>query len=181
MKITDNEEQSNAAEVTAEEKVKKEEKTHKKTSELKTKLELAEKTNDELNDRLLRSAAEFDNYKKRTLKEKEELSGYTKALCIKELLTVLDSFERAMETECRDEEYKKGMDMIFKQFANSLASLGVAEIEAYNQPFNPEFHNAVNQTQDESFGENTVCQVLQKGYKIGNHVIRHAMVVVANP
>lgn len=137
--------------------------------------------NTELNDKLLRHLAEFDNYKKRTHKEKEEMMLYSKSLCIKDILSVVDNFERALEIECKDEEFKKGMEMIFTQLDETLKKLGVCEIESLNQQFNPEIHNAINQVEDENFGENTICQVFQKGYKIGDKVIRHAMVVVANP
>ncbi len=144
-------------------------------------LEKLRKENAELNDRLLRSAAEFDNFRKRTQKEKQEMMGFSKALCIKEILGVVDSFELALNTECKDPEFKKGMEMIFSQMKEAFTKLGVTEIEALNQQFNPELHNAIKQVEDESFGENTVCQVLQKGYKLDDRIIRHSMVVVANP
>lgn len=149
------------------------------TPELSEIEKLTEK-NAELNETLLRSYAEFDNFKKRTLKEKEEMTIYAKALCVKDILSVIDNFERALASESKDEEYKKGMSMIFHQLIETMTKLGVEEIEALNKPFDPEFHNAINQIEDENFGENTVCQVMQKGYKISNRVIRHAMVVVAN-
>ena len=137
--------------------------------------------NDDLKDKLLRQMAEFDNYKKRTVKEKDELYTYAKVNCVETILGVIDNFERALQTECSDENFKKGVEMIFNQFKDTLTKLGDEEIEAMNQPFDPQLHNAVNQVQDDNFGENTVCQVFQKGYKIGEKVIRHAMVVVANP
>lgn len=137
--------------------------------------------NTELNDRLLRTMAEFDNFKKRTAREKEEISTFAKAICVKEILGVLDNFERALACETQDAEFKKGVEMTFKQFCDALNKLGVEEIKALNEPFDPEYHNAVNQVQDENFGENIVCQVFQKGYKLGEKVIRPAMVVVANP
>ncbi len=146
-----------------------------------TELEKLQAENSELNEKLLRQFAEFDNYKKRTTKEKEEIASYAKSICLKDILGVVDNFERALSTECKDEEFKKGMDMIFTQFIETLKAQGLEEIEALNQEFNPEFHNAINQVEDENFGENTVCNVFQKGYKLGDKVIRHAMVVVANP
>lgn len=146
-----------------------------------SELDTVKEQNAELNDRLIRQMAEFDNYKKRTSKEKDELAAYAKGICVKELLSVIDNFERALEVPCQDEGYKKGMEMIFNQFTQTLTKLDVSEIEAFNQPFDPDFHNAINQIEDASFGENTVCQVLQKGYKLGEKVIRHSMVVVANP
>lgn len=170
-------------EVIKEGEEKKEVKPHKKNDkdELKAKIEALEAEKAELNDKLLRTAAEFDNFKKRTAKEKEELAVYAKCNCVRELLTVLDSFERAMETPCSDGEFKKGVEMILSQLGTSFEKLGVSEIEALNAQFDPTYHNAVNQIQDDSFDENTVAQVLQKGYKIGDKVIRHAMVIVANP
>lgn len=137
--------------------------------------------NEELKNKVLRQMAEFDNYKKRTTKEKDELYTYAKTNCVEQILGVIDNFERALDTECSDETFKKGVEMIFNQFKDTLTKLGVEEIEAMNTTFNPELHNAVNQVEDENFGENTVCQVFQKGYKIGDKVIRHSMVVVANP
>ena len=147
----------------------------------KDELEELTRQNSELNDKLLRHYAEFDNYKRRTTKEKEELSGYAKGLCIKQLLEVLDNFERALATECSDAEFRKGVDMIFHQFLDRLHAMGVTEIEAEGKPFDPELHNAVSQVEDDSFGENIVSQVLQKGYSLEGKVLRHAMVVVANP
>lgn len=148
---------------------------------LQEELEQLKKENQELNDRLLRSAAEFDNYRKRTQKEKTEMSAYGKSLCITEILGVVDNFERGLAAECQDPDFKKGMELIFQQLSSSLQKLGVEEIPALNEPFDPELHNAIKQMEDDSFGENTVCQVLQKGYRLEGKVIRHAMVVVANP
>lgn len=137
--------------------------------------------NEELKNKLLRQMAEFDNYKKRTTREKEDLYNFAKADCMEAMLGVVDNFERALDVQCSDDNFKKGVEMIFQQFRQVMEKLGVEEIKALNEPFNPELHNAVNQVEDENFGENTVCQVFQKGYKIGDKVIRHAMVVVANP
>lgn len=156
------------------------EKVEETTKEI-TEIEKLQAENAELNEKLLRQFAEFDNYRKRTTKEKEDIASYTKSICMKDILGVVDNFERALAVECKDEEFKKGMDMIFNQFAETLKSQGLEEIDALNQEFNPEFHNAINQVEDENFGENTVCNVFQKGYKLGDKVIRHAMVVVANP
>ena len=159
---------------------KEEEKDTKKEKKNAALGELQEKYN-ELNDRFLRLCAEYYNYKRRTQKEKEELSGYTKGICIKEVLEVIDNFERALATDCKDPDYKKGMEMIFSQLNDRIHSLGAVEIEALNQPFNPELHNAISQVEDESLGENIVSQVLQKGYTLDGKVIRHARVIVANP
>lgn len=135
----------------------------------------------ELNDKLLRQMAEFDNFKKRTQREKLEIFNDATMKCVGGMLGILDAFERGLDCTCTDPEFKKGVEMIFHQFTDYLDKLGVKEIEAQGQPFNPDFHNAVNQVEDENYGENTVCQVFQKGYQMGDKVIRHAMVVVANP
>ena len=144
-------------------------------------LNALQKKNDELSDRLMRTMAEFDNFKKRTAREKQEIGSFAKGACIKELLGVADNFERALRTECKDADFYKGMEMILKQMQDAFTRLGVTEIEALNTPFDPEMHHAIKQVEDQAFGENTVCQVLQKGYTLDGHVIRHAMVVVANP
>lgn len=144
-------------------------------------MEALEQKNKELEDKLLRQMAEFDNFRKRTLKEKEEIGAVAKTKCISELLPVLDNFERALETECVDTDFKKGVEMIFTSLKDTLNKMGVEEIEAEGQTFDPEVHYAVSRIEDENFGENVVANVLQKGYKIGEKVIRHAMVAVANP
>ena len=160
----------------AEAEEKQEENTESKTEELDS----LKAENEELKNKLLRQMAEFDNYKKRTAKEKEELYQYAKSDCVETILGVIDNFERALDTQCSDENFKKGVEMIFHQFQNTLEKLGVEEIKALGEPFDPQLHNAVSKVEDENFGENTVCQVYQKGYKVGDKVIRHAMVVVAN-
>ncbi len=137
--------------------------------------------NEALKNEILRKIAEFDNFKKRTAKEKDDVFIFAKANFALPIITVMDNFERALETDCSDEGFKKGVQMLFNQLSDELKKLGVEEIVSLNEVFNPEYHNAVNQIEDENFGENTVCQVFQKGYKIGEKVIRHAMVVVANP
>ena len=101
--------------------------------------------------------------------------------CITEFLPVMDNFERALACETQDTEYQKGIEMIYTQLTEMLKKLGVSEIEAEGKPFDPILHNAVSQKEDNNFGENVVCQVFQKGYQLGDKVIRHAMVVVANP
>ena len=136
---------------------------------------------DELNDLLLRQRAEFDNFRKRTQKEKEEIGLTAKIKSISDWLPTLVNFERAMQAECADEEFKKGMEMIFRNFQEAFAKMGVAEIEAEGKPFDPALHYAVSTVENEEMGPNTVAAVLQKGYQIGDKVIRHAMVSVANP
>lgn len=133
-----------------------------------------------LKDSSLRQLAEFDNFRKRTSREKVEIYSDSIIKTVSGLLGVIDNFERALNVECKDEDFKKGMEMIFNQLKNYLQTLEIVEIEAKNKQFDPNFHYAVNKIEDEGFDENTVCEVLQKGYMLGEKVIRHAMVVVAN-
>ena len=132
-------------------------------------------------DRLLRQRAEFDNYRKRTQREKEELYQTATADCILPFLGVLDNLERAAEADSEASELKEGVVMILKQFRDLLNQMGIQEIAALGVTFDPNKHNAVNRIEDENYGENRVCQVFQKGYETKNKVLRHAMVVVANP
>jgi molecular chaperone GrpE len=132
-------------------------------------------------DRYLRLLAEYDNFRKRSVQEKLNAASDATAKAVMDFLSVIDNFERALNAETADENYKKGISMIFGQFNDILKKLGVEEIEALNMPFDPNLHHAVNQVEDENFGENTVCQVFQKGYKLNGKVVRCAMVAVANP
>lgn len=132
-------------------------------------------------DRLLRHRAEFDNYRKRTQREKEELYQMATADCILPFLGVLDNLERAAEADSESSELKEGVLMILKQFRDLLNQMGIQEIAALGVTFDPNKHNAVNRIEDENYGENVVCQVFQKGYETKDKVLRHAMVVVANP
>lgn len=136
-------------------------------------------------DVLLRTAAEFDNYKKRTARETERIGTETRANVIKQLLPALDNFLRATENNADEEnpqlvEFKKGVDMSIKQFMDILKKMGVEEIDCLGKEFDPNFHFAVQRVEDENFGPNCVSQVFQKGYVLGDIVIRTAMVVVAN-
>lgn len=149
-------------------------------NELLKKNEELEKQLNDANDKYLRLCAEYDNYRKRTTKEKTEAFGNATAKCISDILPVLDSFERAIDAECTDESFKNGMQMIYNQFLESLKKIGVEEMEAIGKEFDPNIHNAIKQTESEEFGENTVCEVFQKGYTLGDRVIRHAVVAVAN-
>ena len=135
----------------------------------------------DMKENYLRQVAEFDNYRKRVAKEKEDTYSFALIKCVTEFLPVMDNFERALACGTEDENYKKGIEMIYHQLGEMLKKLGVSEIEAMGKPFDPNLHNAVSQREDESFGENTVCEVFQKGYMAGDKVVRHAMVVVANP
>lgn len=145
------------------------------------KLEALQKQNADLSDKLLRQMAEFDNYRKRTTREKEEIGVVAKSKALTEMLPVVDNFERAMQTACADPEFQKGMELIFKSLVDALKKQGVEEIAAEGQPFNPDLHYAVTTVEDEALGSNTVAAVLQKGYRLGDKVLRHAMVSVANP
>lgn len=155
---------------------KKEKKKSKKDAELEAlKNELNAK-----NDQLMRTAAEFDNFKKRTEREKASVAEFAKAGLIKQLLPILDNIDRAAASEKESADYIKGIEMIVKQFEAIVSNLNIEEIAKEGDTFDPNFHEAVMHIEDESFGENVIAQVLQKGYKIGDTVIRAAMVKVAN-
>lgn len=129
-------------------------------------------------DKYMRLFAEFDNFRKRTAKEKTEAYGDSAAKTISELLPAIDNFDRALDTPCSDENFKKGVEMIFSQMNDILAKLGVTEIEALGKPFDPNLHNAIKQVENEDAESDTVCEVFQKGYKLGDRIIRHSMVAV---
>ena len=131
-------------------------------------------------EQFLRLAAEYDNYRKRTAKEKEGLWADAKADTVQAFLPVYDNLERALKQETADEAYKKGVEMTMNQLKEVFAKLGVTEIEAMGKPFDPNLHNAVMHVEDENLGENTVAQVFQAGFMLGEKVIRFAMVQVAN-
>ena len=132
-------------------------------------------------DSYLRLAAEYDNYRKRTAKEKENLYADAKIDTIKALLGVYDNLERGL-AQYGDEEspHRKGLEMVFNQFKESLKKLGVETMDAAGKPFDPEKHNAVMHVEDENYGENTVVEVLQQGFTLGDKVLRFAIVKVAN-
>ena len=131
-------------------------------------------------DMYLRLAAEFDNFRKRTVKEKEASYGNGKADTLAKLLPVYDNLERALNQPTEDAAYKKGVELTMAEFEKIFTSLGVEVFGAPGDEFNPELHNAIMHTEDESLGENTISMVFQKGAKIGDKVIRFAMVQVAN-
>ena len=131
-------------------------------------------------EQFLRLAAEYDNYRKRTAKEKENLWTDAKADTVQAFLPVYDNLERALKQETADEAYKKGVEMTMSQLKEVFAKLGVTEIEAQGIPFDPNLHNAVMHIEDENLGENTVAQIFQAGFMLGEKVIRFAMVQVAN-
>ena len=175
------EEQAAEEEKTDKKSKKKKEKTYTLTREQMEAAELAAKQLESVKDQFVRLTAEYDNYRKRTTKEKDNIYQDAKADTIKEFLAVYDNLERAMATEgYEDSPHKKGLEMIFHQYQEILKKLGVTEIEAKGQPFDPEKHNAVMHIDDESLGENVVAQVFQAGFMLGDKVIRHAIVQVAN-
>ena len=134
---------------------------------------------EEAKDQLLRVSAEYDNFRKRSAKEKEELYSFSVGAAVMGILPVVDNFERAMEAPCADDEFRKGMALILSQMQEALQKMGVDPIPT-DIPFDPELHNAVMHTEDEGLGENVITNVMQKGYRLGDRVIRHAMVAVAN-
>ena len=133
-----------------------------------------------LDDHFKRILAEFENFKKRSQKERETLYNSILSDVVEVILPVLDNLENAVKVETKDEEYKKGIELVLKQFNDVLKSKGVEEIEALGQTFDPELHEAVRSVQDDEKGEKEVVEVYRKGYKIGSKVIRHSMVAVAN-
>ncbi len=164
--------------------MKREEKQEAKKADeiidLKKQIENQKVQIDETEDRLKRVAAEFDNYKKRSAKEKDALYNSLIADIVSGFLPIIDNLEKAVEAETKDEEYKKGIELVLKQFKDVLASKGVKEIETVGKTFDPELHEAVSSIVDENLGEKEIAQEYRKGYKIGNRVIRHSMVIVAN-
>ena len=175
-------EQETAAEEQADKKTrKKKEKGITFTREQVEQMELAVKQLETVKDQHTRLAAEYDNYRKRTTKEKDNIYQDAKANTIKAFLAVYDNLERAAAAEGgEDSPHKKGLEMIFAQFKDILAKQGVTEIEEKGQPFDPEKHNAVMHIDDENYGENEVAQVFQAGFAMGDKIIRHAIVQVAN-
>lgn len=170
------EQETQKKEAAAEKNIESEAGEPEKTEEEKLKEQL-----DAANDKYLRLMAEYDNFRKRSAKERLEITDTAKGNAVSEILPVFDNFERALEAETTDETYKQGVEMIFKQFGDCLKKLGVEIIDPTGEVFDPNIANAVNQIEDPELGENIVAQTFQKGYKIGDKVIRYAMVVVANP
>lgn len=135
---------------------------------------------DELTDRLKRSMAEFDNYRKRTEKEKSSMYMIGAKEIVEKMLPIVDNFERGLAQAVEGDAFADGMKMIYKQMMTTLEGLGVQPIEAVGKEFDPDFHNAVMHVEDESVGENIVVEELQKGYMYKEFVVRHSMVKVAN-
>lgn len=131
-------------------------------------------------DKYLRLMAEFDNYKKRSAKERENIYLDVRVATVTKFLPVYDNLERALNADTADDAYKKGVEMTFHQLMDVFKKLGVEAIPAEGEKFDPAFHNAVMHVEDENAGENEIVQELQKGFKIGEKVIRFSMVKVAN-
>ena len=146
----------------------------------KTELQLKQIELDELNDRYKRVFAEFENYKKRTHKEKESLYNSILGDIIINMLPLIDNLEMATNAECKDENYKQGVELVQKQFNEFLQKNHVEEIPALGEIFDPSVHEAVSSVQDDSKQSQEIVQVYRKGYKIGSKVLRHSMVIVAN-
>ena len=167
--------------VTPPETEQKEEQKPKKAAPKKKKENEFEKKYNELNDTYLRMLAEYDNFRKRSQKEKDGMfaDGIVKAVTA--ILPAIDNLERALSAESKDEEFKNGVEMIKKQFITSLESLGITEIDCLGKPFDPKLHNAIMHIDDEKYGENEVIEVFQKGFVYKEEtIVRHAIVKVAN-
>lgn len=136
--------------------------------------------NADLRDKYLRLLAEFDNYRKRSVKERQEIYPDATAKAVEAFLPLADNFERAANAESSDEKYKAGVMMIYDQLAIAFKKLGVEEISRVGEQFDPSLESAVSHIEDENLGENTVAQVYQKGYRLGDKIIRPATVVIAN-
>ena len=135
---------------------------------------------EELDDRYKRLLAEFENYKKRSQKEKDSIYGMITGDVVAIMLPIMDNLEKAADAKTDDEKYQEGVKLVARQFGDSLKRLGLEEIETIGKRFDPEFHDAVSHIEDETKGEQEIVEEYRKGYKIGNKVIRHSMVIVAN-
>ena len=165
----------------AEEKADK--KAEKKEKKAKKKKDKKDEQIEELNDRVKRQMAEFENFRKRTEKEKSQMYDMGAKSIVEKILPVIDNFERglaAVPEDAKDDPFVDGMNKIYKQMISVLEEAGVKAIEAEGKEFDPDFHNAVMHVEDESLGENIVAEELQKGYMYRDTVVRHSMVKVAN-
>ena len=158
-----------------EQSLKEEENNENKNEQMVPKAEY-----DDLEDRYKRILAEFENFKKRSGKERELLYNSILSDVVSVMLPAIDNLENAAKVETKDTNYKQGIELVLKQFKDVLASKGVTEIPTIGETFDPELHEAVSSVQDETKGEKEIVQEYRKGYKIGSRVIRHSMVVVAN-
>ena len=182
---SDAEEQTDAAEETEKEEAIEESEGKKKEGGkfFKKKKDKKDEKIEELNDKYTRLFAEFDNFRKRSEKEKTAMFEVGAKSIIEKILPIIDSFERGLATVPEEEKgsgFAEGMDKVYKQLVTSLEEAGVKQIEALGQEFDPNLHNAVMHIEDESFGENVVAEEFQKGYMYRENVVRHSMVKVAN-
>lgn len=179
-KMQENEVEATEAETVKEEAAPKAEKTDKKkVKKLEEELAAANAKAEELNERYVRMLAEYDNFRKRTAKEREGIYADAYMDALTSILPVLDNLERA--EGCEDAEaLKKGLELTLKSFRDTLEKMGVKEIEAMGASFDPNVHNAVMHVEDAAYGENEIVEVLMKGYQKGDKVIRYSMVKVAN-
>ena len=134
----------------------------------------------ELDDRFKRMLAEFENYKKRSQKEKDGIYGMITGDVVATMLPIMDNLEKAVDAKTEDTAFQDGVKLVARQFADALKRLGLEEIEAVGTRYDPEFHEAVSHIEDPEKGEQEIVQEYRKGYKIGNKVVRHSMVIVAN-
>ena len=180
-----NEEEADAApqEETGEEAKEPAKEGSKKFFGKKNKKDKKDEKIEELTDRLTRQMAEFDNFRKRSEKEKSQMYEIGAKDVIEKILPVVDNFERGLQGLTEEEKadpFVEGVDKIYKQLMTTLEGIGVKPIEAVGQEFDPDFHNAVMHVEDEAFGENTIAEEFQKGYTYRDSVVRHSMVKVAN-
>lgn len=148
--------------------------------ELEEEVEKLKRENGKYYEHLQRTAAEFDNYKKRVAKEMDGIYRLAVGDVVLKYIAVLDNLEKAISANTSDEKMKEGVELIYKQMLEVMSSFGVEPIEAVNQEFNPELHDAVMHIESEEYGEKIVVEELRKGYKMGDRVLRHSMVKVAN-
>ena len=174
------EEDSKTSEEKLEKGVEETNETQSKETKLKDTILLQKEKLEEQEDRLKRLMAEFENFKKRSSKERDGLYNTLISDIFTSLLPVIDNLEKAANAQTQDEGYKQGVELVLKQFKDVLKANGVEEIEAVGQTFDPALHEAVASVVDENLGEKEIKEEYRKGYKIGNKVIRHSMVVVAN-
>ena len=163
-----------------EEKMKNEEVEKKEREKVEEKEMVPKEDYDALDDHFKRILAEFENFKKRSKKERESLYNSILSDVVESILPILDNLENATKAETKDENYKQGVELVLKQFKDVLKAKGVEEIEDLGETFDPELHDAVRSVQDETKGEKEIVEVYRKGYKIGSKIIRHSMVAVAN-
>jgi len=160
--------------------VEENEEVVEKKENIETEQDSTKQELEEMTDRYKRLMAEFDNFKKRSSKERETLYNSLISDIITSILPVVDNLEKAVSTKTEDESYKQGVEMVYKQLIDTLSNLGVEQIPTVGETFNPEYHEAVSSVEDDTLGEKEIKEEFRKGYKIGNKVIRHSMVVVAN-